>query len=308
MNDGMSKPLGIMIAVLAFVGTTIIVAMITYLTSLSADAAIIASFLWIGIYGGWNIRIVGQQDWQVVERFGQFYAVKFAGFRLYCMLGLIDRIVKSGNFRMKTKDLFANSKGEKEEVDFKDDSAPIVASIQFRVGEPNQKSTEKLEEAVRKYVYSSEGEPEIVLVKIAEDLLRPKLQKETFDDAQEKRGTIANGSKDEISAGIEPFGLYLWTGTSVLIEDIILSSSTKELRQKRLRGQTTAEEMTKAAAGIHLGIKAIAESLGIDNQAAAKIWQQQQTTDMFKQTGSNITIIADSGDGVVKTMDVSNKK
>ena len=116
IDRGLAHAVGILFGV----GSTLVIFIIGSLDSLSTG--FYAAGVWTGVYLAWNIGIVPQQHWQVVERFGQFYEVKLHGLRFYCMLGLVDTIKAEGDFLERKKVLF-----EGFSLDFVNGSAPIEA-------------------------------------------------------------------------------------------------------------------------------------------------------------------------------------
>lgn len=271
-----------------------------------------AAAVWIGIYLAWNIGIVGQQDWQCVERLGQFYEIKLRGIKFYCLFGLVDTIKARGNLLERKRVIFGgfSTNGKIKEIDFTNGSAPIEGYMWYKNGRENG-TDEEVKEDIISYVYTNEN-PEARVVQIAEDRLRPKFQEMDIDTASKTRAIAVNGVRGDIANELRFYGLYFSKEPPVIIADIGLTDAEKEFRQKRLRGQTTADEITNEADGYRRGIEAIMYRTKSDGtreevcgfETAANIWREQQTKKMFEKTGSNITVIGESADGVVKTFNV----
>jgi len=271
---------------------------------------------WVGIYLAWNVGIVGQQEWQVIERFGQFHEVKLHGFRFYCMLGLIDTIKMSGNLLERKRVIFEgiSTNNKLREIDFTNGSAPIEAYMWYKNGRENG-TNDEIKDDIASYAYTNE-DPENRVVQIAEDRLRPKFQEMDIDTASKNRAVIVNGVKDDIARELRPYGLYFSKEPPIVITDIGLTDDAKKFRQERLRGQTTADGIASEADGYRRGIESIMRRKNADGteeevcdfETASKIWREQQTRKMFEKTGSNITIISESAGGVVKTFDINTKK
>ena len=303
MNRGLARA----ISIVSVVGPSVLLYLIGSMGS--TTIGLYAIVLWTGVYIAWNVSIVKQQEWQVVERLGQFYEVKLRGLRFYCMLGLIDTIKAEGNLLERKKEIF-----EKVSLDFKDGSAPVEAYMWYKNGRPNGTKIE-IKEDVASYAYVNQN-PEARAIQIVEDRLRPRLQGMSIDTASETRADIVNGSKDAIALELEAYGLYFSKNPPIVIIDIMLSEEMRGLRQQRLRGKTTADEIENESAGYRRGVEAIMYRTNPDGtrdtvydlETATNIWREQQTRKMFAQTGSNITIITDSADKVVKTLNVTKKE
>lgn len=314
----MSRELARSIGIAFGVGPTALVFLIGSFWSL--PAGLYAASVWTGIYLAWNVGIVKQQEWQVVERFGQFYEVKLRGLRFYCMLGLVDTIRVDGTLLERKKAIFEDlsTDSKLEEIDFTNGSAPIEAYMWYKNGRPGG-NDEQIKEDIVAYAYTNE-DPEARVVQITEDRLRPKFQELDVDKASETRADLVNGVKDDIRRELEPYGLYFSKEPPIVIADIGLTDEEKKLRQERMRGQTTADEIASESDGYRRGIEAImyrivknpdetTQQVDVcDFETAAKIWREQQTRKMFEKTGSRITIIGKSAASVVKTFNINEEE
>ena len=312
----MSPEIARIIGIVSAVAPLLIISVIGWMLG-SFLAGFYASAVWIGVYLAWNIGIIGQQDWQVIERFGQFYEVKLHGFRLYCMLGLVDKIKARGNLLERKRALFEglSTNNKPKEIDFTNGSAPIEAYMWYKNGRPNANNDEEVKEDIIAYTYTNK-DPEVRAVQITEDRLRPKFQEMDIDTASKMRAVIVNGAKDDIARELKPYGLYFSKEPPIVITDIGLTEDAKKFRQERFRGQTTADEIANEADGYRRAVEAImrrknpdgTETEVCDFETAARIWREQQTRTMFEKSRSNITVIAESATGVVKTFDINTKK
>lgn len=311
---GIARGIGVTLGI----GPAILIFLVGSIWSLSAG--LYAAAIWTGIYLAWNIGIVGQQEWQVIERFGQFYEVKLRGLRFYCARGLVDIVKAKGNLLERKKAIFEDlsTDSKLEEIDFTNGSAPIEAYMWYKNGRP-EGSDEQVKKDIIAYVYTNE-DSEARVVQIAEDWLRPKLQKLDVDTASLTRVDVINEVKNDIGGDLAPYGLYFSKEPPIVIADIGLTEGEKLLRQERMRGQTTADEIASESDGYRRGIEAIMYRIVknpdgttereriCDFETAKNIWEAQQTRKMFKETGSNITIFGDSAEGVIKTFDVGEKE
>lgn len=290
-------------------------ALLSYLAGLlfgSNMRGLYVATVWIGVYMVWNIDIVDQQEWRCVERLGQFYDVKLRGVRLYCLRGLIDKVKAEGRLTERKKQIFVDFEGKPEELDFLNGSAPLEAYMWYKNGLPGGTDAQIKEDIVA-YMYTND-DPEDRVVQIAEDRLRPKFQGKDVDTASRTRADVVNGVRADIAKELKPYGLYFSKEPPIVIADIGLTDAEKLLRQERLRGQTTADEIASESAGYRRGIEAIMYRDNPDGtqkevcsfDKAADIWQEQQTKKMFEKTGSHITVMAGSASEVVKTFNVSS--
>jgi len=282
----------------------------------SSSAGLYAAAIWIGIYIAWNIGIVKQQDWQCVERLGQFYEIKLGGIRFYCLLGLVDTIKAKGNLLERKRSIFDGFATDRKpkEIDFTNGSAPIEGYLWYKNGREGG-TDDEIKEDIVAYVYTNES-PEDRVVQIAEDRLRPKFQEMDIDAAAKTRAIVIDGVKSDIANELKPYGLYFSKEPPIIIADIELTEEEKKFRQERLRGQTTADGIANEADGYRRAIEAImyrTKSDGTledvcDFETATNIWREQQTRKMFEKTGSNVTVIGESAEGVVKTFNVNMRK
>jgi len=315
MITGMDRETGRTIAI----GCAVIPAIIIFVFGcafISFSAGLYATAAWIGAYLAWNIGIIDQQDWQCIERLGQFYDVKLGGFRLYCLRGLVDKIKVRGTLLEQKQPIFLDETAGSglEVLDFTDGSAPIEGYMWYRVGHADGKDN-ATKEAVKLFVYMS-ADPVSRIVQIAEDRLRPRFQSMDIDTASRTRGDVVNGVLDDIEDELDQYGLFFSKKPPIVIADIGLTTSQKELREARLRGKSMADETENESAGYRRGIEAIMYRTKPDGtreevcdlETAMGIWERQQTRRMLEKTGSNITIFGQSAANVILTVDASPKK
>jgi len=304
----MDRTLGYGIGVLVAIVPTMLIFLVGVILH-SFDAGLYSATAWMGAYFAWNITIVDQQDWQCIERLGQFWDLKLNGIRLYCARGIIDRIEARGNLKERNTLIFQDAKtGGPEELDFANGSAPIEGYMWYKNGREGGTDAQ-IEEDIMRYVYASD-DSEARVVQITEGRLRPKFQRLNFDAASETRIEVINGELEKIAEEMRGYGLYLAQDPPIVIADIELTEEQKKLRQERMRGLTEADRLAAEADGYRKAIEAIMYKKNADGTVteicdfttAKNIWEAQQTRDTVEKTGANVTIIGDSAGGIVKTL------
>lgn len=269
---------------------------------------------WMGAYLAWNVGIVDQQDWQCIERLGQFWRIKRSGIVLYCALGIIDKVKAKGNLKERKIGIFEDEKtpSKHEELDFIDGSAPIEGYVWYKNGRDNGTMPE-IQDDIISFVYASDN-PTARLVEIVEDRLRPSFQNMTVDTASAQRARVVEGEVAEIKNEILGYGLYLAKQPPIVIADIGLTVEQMNLRQERMRGRTAADGLEAEAAGYRKAIEAIMYSRDTngavvdqvcDFETAKQIWENQQTRGTIAKTGANVTIFGKSADKIVKNFNTN---
>ncbi len=131
--------------------------------------------------------VVPQQQAYIIERFGKFHAVKFAG--IHCKLPLIDRIAMKTNMRVSQ----LNVKIETKTLD--NVFVEIVASTQYRVNAEN----------VAKAYYELR-DPQGQLRSYMEDALRSAIPTLTLDDAFARKDDVAADVQQTVGNEMARFG------------------------------------------------------------------------------------------------------
>jgi regulator of protease activity HflC (stomatin/prohibitin superfamily) len=276
---------------------------------------------WYPIALAWGLRVIDPANWAGVNRAGRFYKIAQSGWHLFCLPGLIDKFTVRGDFKYVKRRLFLCddkqpvAEGELlfEELDFEDDSAPVSATMWYRIGNVDQAPRE-LEEAVMKYLFVNDKADQAA-VEIAEDDLRPRLQKHSIDKVNTELPVLTGESIEPISKGIEEFGLYLRKVNPVVVDDVKLSEATKKLRREVLEGEKDASKLGEQ---IGSSIRVTANMLAGKNAAgeqnpptdeqlkeATRLWREERNRQTLEKTGANLTIFTDGMESaVVKTLNV----
>ena len=265
------------------------------------------AFVWIGFCIFKGSIVVEQQEFVVIERLGKYLDVRFHGWHVF--IPGVDRIHAQGNLRAQRLKLYSNEKAA--QIDFKDASAPINASIWYQVGKPEDianQDWEKVAESVRTWVYNYE-KPLERIIGLADGGLRPLLQSKTLDEASGERDKIATEVMAAIGPEMEKFGVYLPSdGKRLIIEDIALPDAVIKLREMALEGKKRAEESTNEATGYWKAIKEIADNLSVSIPDATSIYQTQRGLDTLKEVKPGMTLVGKGLQDVLYTMDLGSKK
>lgn len=273
-------------------------------------------WVWNAVYVAWNLRFYRQDEWALYEKLGMFDGVKRRGPRFYTMLGIIDKIRQKGVFSIKRLPLFCerNDKDEitgPEEMDFGDESAPVEAVMLARISEPNAR-VPALERDVARYVYETLDDTDRVAINTAEDMLRPKLQEMTIDQANLKRVEVADKMMPTIATELREYGLVI---EDILISDLVLSDETKKLRRQRLEEAAKADAQSHVGRGIRalaagfFGIKPDKEGhYEIDGDklaAGSQLWAQHAAFESLTKPGTNLNLFGGSTGDLVKVLNVA---
>jgi regulator of protease activity HflC (stomatin/prohibitin superfamily) len=303
-------------AVFVVLPLVILIVLLSVLISFSVALKVAA--LCVGLYLAFNVNIIEQQHWQVVERFGQLYDVKLRGLRFYCLLGIVDKIKASGTLFERKVQIFvdASEPDNLEKLEFEDGAAPVEAYMWYKNARPNG-SNEEIRLDIIAYVYTNE-DPEDRVVQIAEDRLRPKFEELTLDEAYKKRADVVNGVKEEIAREIQHYGVYFSQDPPIVMDYIGITPEEAAMRQRRLSGQTTADEIASEAEGYVRAIQAMMYPKQADGsrainkvcsfKEATRIWSEQMTRKMLEKTSSNVTVFANSGRDIVPTFSTNPKE
>ena len=177
--------------------------------------------------------VVPQQQAYIIERFGKFHAVRFAG--IHCKLPLIDRIAMKTNMRVSK----LNVKIETKTLD--NVFVEIVASTQYRVNAEN----------VAKAYYELR-DPQGQLRSYMEDALRSAIPTLTLDDAFARKDDVAADVQQTVGNEMARFG---FTVVKTLITSIDPSPQVKTAMDSINAAQREKEATRQRAEAMRIQIE-----------------------------------------------------
>lgn len=287
------------------------------------------SGIWLVAYVAAGLKFVPQNNFWVIERFDQFVGVRNQGATLLCLPNIIDKLKMPPerarhSYAEQELNLFEGSDKE-QEIDFKDGSAPIEASIWFRIANPSL------------FAYAAIN-PIERLEQLVDDYLRPLLQKLKIDEANTSMKTIvagfqrhikADGSPDDTQeetdfyAELSAIGIELRAKKPLVVGDIRLPDSIKKLRDKVLEADKTRQAAALTGQGYAEAINAIREkSRPVDADGkpngdptisfpdARDIYMTLQGMEIFKNLppGSSINLIGGTVEELIRNFTQGKKK
>ena len=272
--------------------------------------------VWVIIFVTWGLRIVDENTFIVVERFGAYYYTRITpGIVILCLPGLIDRIAPEGgrgDFKYHRINLYADEPDNL--IDFIDGSAAIGAQIWYRVNPaPDLSSDEK--DGPYRWVYRVENTPNRI-EEILDGVLRPILQNESIDSAQKNLGNISiTIRKDpEIKKSLDELGVVLDPVKGFLITDIELDEETINIRRQALEGLKEAQKTAAKGKGFADSIRAIMRASEEDGgqpisfKEAREIFERQTALQTVRETGANVTLVASDIKGVNILLGIGEKE
>lgn len=272
-----------------------------------AGVAFFLVCIWTGLLIVWGLKIVREQEFFVIERFGRFFSVKVRGVRFLLMPGVIDHIRLHKTFTAQEVDLYADDEGN--ELDFTDGSAPINASAWYHIANPTdvrKGNWDAVKEQVRCFTYTV-GDREKRIAQLFEGALRPLMQAMSIDQAQKSSDKAAQDAADKAGRGLKLIGVYPREEEAIIVHDVEIPNLIQEIRTRRLEGEANAQQATKEALGYAQSIKAIMVELSVDSVEATRIYENQRALGAIQHTGANVTLVAPGITGVIGTLDMGKK-
>ena len=224
------------------------------------------------------IYVVPQQQAYIIERFGKFRSVRFAGIHL--LIPFVDRIAMKTNMRVSQ----LNVKLETKTLD--NVFVTIVASTQYRVNPDN----------VAKAYYELR-DPQGQLRSYMEDALRSAIPMLTLDDAFARKDSVAADVQQTVGSEMARFG---FTVVKTLITAIDPSPAVKSAMDS-----INAAQREKEATRQH----AEAMRIQIETQAAAEAEKVRlQGSLQVHQTGIGRTPISSAAVSPLNVHSDTNRK
>lgn len=296
------------------------------------------ALVWIGPLFASSIRFQRVRTFLVVERFGYFWDIKFAGLRH--KMPLIDNDILEEDFLQKEVPLFrrevSDEQGQRTEmiqIDFTGittpndtagtalsaggASAPVDCSAWYQVANPNDVEGGHWPE-VRKQVFwytyrVRAAERASRVAEIFQNAFRPKLEACTLAYAEQHSKEIAEEAVNDAREPLAEIGAYPFPKKGITVRDIDLPPKLAEMREQALQGQIEAEAAINRSKGYYEPIKLMKEGLyaaGLTNLT------DQEIIDLFlKQRGleaianiKELSIVASDIDNAVKTINVGSAR
>lgn len=272
------------------------------------------AFIWAGFCVYQGTIIVKQNTYVVIERFGKFRTVFFAGWRVRVLL--VDRIHgEVGSLSAKSLLLYADENGpaKRAVIDFTDASAPISAKVWYQVGKHDDVANQRwneIEADVKKWTYDY-ADAIVRIDSLVDAELRPRLQNQKLEEVNANH-TIVEGIIDKVielvGPELEKMGVYPPTTHKLLvIEDIDLPPGVVDLRQLALEGEKKALKGVNESAGYWKAIEAISKNLGVSVQEARAIYETQRGLDVLRETKPTMNLVGKDFGGVLGTINLGNK-
>lgn len=281
------------------------------------------AILWLGMLSAVAVKVLRKTTFTVVERFGLFWQVKFAGVRI--IIPWIDTIIMEGDFLQKSVTLFANEKGELASIDFKDGSAPIKAVAWYQIGDPQSTSEDDRTEQVLDYTYRlKEVERESRVAKIFQGEFRSLLEQGLeITEAQKRAEDLAEEAVGKAKPALQQIGIFPFPGKGIIVEDIVLPADIISMRQQKQKGEADAQEAIKRAQSYLtpvLAMKAAMQAgipspdgtghgqMTISDEKLVELFLTQKGLETLKDTKSNITLVSPDLKGALTTIMIGSQK
>lgn len=305
--EDMSGFTGRVITLVVFVVPTILTALVGLIFGNGYTASGFA-ILWLAVITAASLKFQRKRTFSVVERFGYFWDVKFAGVRL--VIPFIDTPVDDDDFLQKQVQLFLAEDGKTSiEIDFIGASAPIDAAAWYQIANPvdvDQGNWPAVREQILKYVYRVRSEERANRVaEIFQGVFRPLLEKVELKKAQKKMLDIARDATTAAGPALAEIGVYPFPEKGIIVRDIALPQEVIELRQRELRGQVDAIEAINRARAysepiINMRKQLVAGNITLTDQELTELYLKQKGLETVK--GAPMTFVSPDLGAVLKTL------
>lgn len=269
------------------------------------------AIIWSTIFIATSLRFVRKRQFHVVERFGYFWDVKFAGPRI--LIPWIDIEVMRDDFLQKEVELYAGM-----EIDFLDGSAPVKAAAWYQIGNPKDiedGNMDAVRDQVTKYTYRVRAAERAARVaEIFQGAFRPLLEAKKIDEAQ-KDMTIANEAIESSREALEEIGVYPFPGKGIILRDIALTPAIIAFRELKQKGDAEAQEAVNRSRSYWEPIVQMRKGLGdagfnaasLSDEMLMQLFLKMKGLEMIKGTGSNITFVSSDINGLLVQVGAANQ-
>jgi regulator of protease activity HflC (stomatin/prohibitin superfamily) len=292
---------------------------IGFLAGFSVTGILCGIIAWIGIYVILGFVIVGENDFLLTERLGEYHQVIRKGWDILCLPGIIDKVVEDGgrgDFKWHRIDLFSDEK--KNKIDFTDGSAEVKAQVWYRIKNTN--------DDVYRWVYTVDDSPRRI-EEITDGTIRPLLQKESIDEASINMQAISQTGRTDpgMIQSLADMGVELDPHKGIIVTDIKLPKTIEDDREETLKGKRAASRQAAQGAGYALAIRAIIEEAAksheikdekgnviqtipgrkISWKQAVEIYEKQRGLETLEKKTGAMNFVSHGLSGVLVSMDIS---
>lgn len=270
--------------------------------------------IWITMLIILGIQFVPQAEVWGVERFEQYHRMLRSGMQFILLPGFIDRVKETNKVSLKDQRLDLYKDEINNQFDFLDGSAPVKVQVWFHLVQKDAGGKNVLEENLVKWLYAK-TDPRNWIEEQLDDYIRPEMQRYTIDEAQVKKQSVAKMARDEMKNvnGIDIEGALGVKVGRLLITDIVLSQDVIDARTETLKGEREAQRRAAVGKGYGDAIVAIISSAkasgkDITWEDAQTLFEKQSGLETIGRTGANITLVGENVGGVLKTLDIGNRR
>lgn len=270
--------------------------------------------IWVTLLLVMGVQFVPQAEVWGVERFEQYHRMLRSGMRFILLPGFIDRVKETNKVSLKDQRLDLYKDETNNQFDFLNGSAPVKVQVWFHLVQKDASGKNVLEENLVKWLYAK-ADPHNWIEEQLDDFIRPEMQKYTIDEAQTKKQSVATMAKNEMKSvnGIDLEGAIGVEVGRLLITDIVLSQDVIDARTETLKGEREAQKRAAVGKGYGDAIAAIisaakASGKDISWEDAQALFEKQSGLETIGRTGANITLVGENVGGVLKTLDIGNRR
>lgn len=319
--EDMSRLVGHLITLLAFALPLTLVSAVGMGLGNEYTAIGLAA-IWCGIFVVSTLRFQRKRTFLVMERFGLFWDVKFAGPRM--LIPWIDHQILEDHLLQKAVRLFVGADGTPTIIDCVGGSITVVAEAWYQIADPEAVESgdyDSVRKQIQLYAYRIRAdELDKRVAQLFEHSFRDVLEVRQIYDVQANMAKLVELAITGVRPSLAEIGIYPFPGRGITVSDIILSKELIGFREQQTRGQAAAEEAAQAARGIYepilrmkQGLKSGAVGATGDQPGEGLELTDEQVLDTYLKLkgletvkGSNITLVASDMDKVLKTVSIGS--
>lgn len=312
-KETMLKRTGHTITALAFLLPSLVLGLAGYVFGTEYTGEGLA-ILWPALLFSKAVRFRRKKTFLVVERFGLFWDIKFAGFCI--LIPFIDNPVLDDDFLQKQVDLFVEDGGENTliKIDFTDGiSTDIPASAWYQIGDPadiESGNWDEIHSQVLKYTYLVKAtERSSRVAEMFQTAFLRRLEKVSYKDAREQMEQIAEDAVSAAKESLKVIGVFPFPGKGIVVKDAKLPEEILELRRQVLRGEMDAQEAVNRSRSYWQPLidmkKGLRDEGGFEltDKEILEFFTTQKGFEVLAKAGK-LDFVAPGIDGAMKTINV----
>lgn len=273
--------------------------------------AIAAVIFWFNVFFALNYAEIEDMSYVVINCLGRHRTVKFGG-PCFILRGL-HRILRLGDLRMHSMELFVGADGKRTDMDFQDGSAPIAAKAWWQAASPEavaRRDWKTVRDQIVRFVYRLSEEERLTFTQeVFQSVLRSVLEPNSMRGAQDNAMNLTREATEIIRGILEEVGVFPASATSITLSGLALTEEQRRMRQEGMRGKAEADRAINQAPAYIEPLVAMlkrCQELGLDLNDSTRTFLTQKLIEALPELKGSINLVGNDFGRIIGMLQLGN--